>query len=311
MPAGFDIHLCRCDTMNLTRLFEALSLSIGRCNQLLDEASRLHSLVAETDGLSPEQKKVVMEFSDSCLRRSKSIFALLADGDVWSADVLLRTLVEGTAKFSYLFYKTEGRADRFDEYLRILPEIDEIRTSERAEQTLSLFPDRNQYSLIAHMILSPEELGRLEAKYPGKLKRSIEAKWTFIRLVAEVDSVHNPVVGPLQMFLHQYTGSSRIAHMDSVGIRAGAERERRGEARAALSNAAHASRIVTDCFSCAAIRLSYGLRNAKQDFALLENLVDRFESSVLPINLSIQELARKDADYHRDLLRKARSALNT
>lgn len=296
--------------MKTSDILSVLSLSISRCEVLLEEAAALHLLISRGGGLSIEQKEVVVQFSDVCLQRAKSIFNLLRAGDVWSADILLRTLVEGTAKFAYLFYKADGRDGRFDEYLRVLPEIEEIRTSERAEQTLMPFPDgRDRYSLIARMILAPDEITRLREKYPPKLKRSIERRWTLLGLVAEVDSVTNPVGGPLQMFLHQYTGSSRMAHMDSVTVRGRHEREARPPNRAKLGNAAHASRIVTDCFSCAAIRLSYGIRNVGEDIKPLESLVEKFETLVFPINFTIQELNMADIDRNAEMLKQARPAM--
>lgn len=158
-------------------------------------AKALHLLRELTFSLTPFYKPdvkiselnqfVTIQLFTNLYSTSECILILIKKYGIWEADILLRTLVEGSIKYIFLMSgELEGNSDIIKEYYFSIPEMQKISEHKKAKKALELF---RLYSDQKHpfevSFLSEKELKALEAKYPNKARREIEQRWGFGNLL--------------------------------------------------------------------------------------------------------------------------------
>ena len=167
-----------------------------------------------------EEQDVVVPLFTSLHSTSESILILLLNHGIYDADILLRTVMEGTVKYCYLMTGTKKeRNEKYLEYKIKLPEISRIfdhRKAVEAVEILQEFSDNNTKPFECD-ILSNDELSRLMTLYPKKLQLAIKKKWSYqslIRSLAENYSEYKAQLGTLST----YALTSHLCHYDWTGV---------------------------------------------------------------------------------------------
>ena len=120
---------------------------------------------------------------------------MLLENAVFEADILLRTLMEGTAKFCYLIKGTEEeREEKYIEYKIKLGEIDRLTDHQRALEAIAIL---EQYSTnntlpFRSQVLSEEEASELQQKYPAKIRNEIKQRWNYQNLLRALAANNDP-----------------------------------------------------------------------------------------------------------------------
>src|SRR5262249_16270161 len=83
---------------------------------LLRELLPLMSPVGQSEGGTREEGHTLGCILSANARSSESILLLVAYGQLWDAEVLLRSVVEGSLKFCYLLQDQATFKQRFQEY---------------------------------------------------------------------------------------------------------------------------------------------------------------------------------------------------
>jgi hypothetical protein len=192
---------------------------------------------------------------------------------LWEAEFVTRSLVEGTVKFGYVLDSRSTFTARCVEYVDTLPEISKLRWHRKAEEALVSFPDRNapEWRPLREIVLSEQELQRIQTIYPRELRRAVEGRWGFTAMLAEI-SRPGGAFGPVgASLLHSYSIASHLQHMTFEGVLMPLERDLRSESRRNSIHLAYAARLISDCFHCTFVRVGAILRFLdRPPYSLLE-----------------------------------------
>ncbi|MGA2247136.1 MAG: DUF5677 domain-containing protein [Verrucomicrobiota bacterium] len=195
------------------------------------------------------QRIVLWQLYASCHSTAESALLLVYYGRLWDADVLVRSVVEGTLKFVFLTLGTpKEREQKFEEFDTHFAAIGAIKKHSRIETLLSDLehPDEAQWRPFKEILLSKQEQAALQAKYPRKFRQELEQKWSFAEISACLVRSKAKGFEKLGKLMFNYGMSSHVAHQDIDGIGIVWERNNRDEHRRSAVELAHAGRLVGD-----------------------------------------------------------------
>ena len=191
---------------------------------------------------------VLRQLLISCQLSSESVLILVVNGKLWDAELVLRSVVEGTFKFVYLCLGSKSEIEaKFSEFSVDLPEINRIKRHKRLSNLLAAIPDpqSNRWKPFRDSLLSAEDLQSLEALYPRALRKAMESRWSFHSIASSfADAPFN--LEPFKHLFFQYGMGSHILHQDADGIAVLLERTQRSDERREAIEAAHGARQVSD-----------------------------------------------------------------
>ncbi|MCA0249009.1 MAG: DUF5677 domain-containing protein [Proteobacteria bacterium] len=200
-------------------------------------------------------------------RSSESTILLVAYGQLWDAEVTLRSVAEGTLKFCYLLQSKSTFKQRHREYSDCLWEISLLKDHRKAAELLKVIPNRDDstWRPIRDRLLDDAARDRISSAYDQSRRRSLEARWGFAGLLAELTRSGDPDFVRFAGFAHSYSLASHIQHADYVGISLPWDRESRSVEQRDTLQLAHAGRLISDVFTFLELRLKIGYRFVEAD----------------------------------------------
>ncbi|MBO0451336.1 DUF5677 domain-containing protein [Candidatus Enterococcus murrayae] len=211
---------------------------------------------------SDEWQDVTISLFTSLHTTGESILSLLYHGTgIWDADILLRTVMEGTIKYCFLISgNDEQRKLNYEEYKIHLTEIQKISDHNKAKRSISILKEfsTNSTKTIELSLLSRQELDNLNEKYPKEYQRKINRKWSYQYLLKDMASKNKEYESQLAS-LYAYSFSSHLIHYDWTGLSMRQqqisssyfEAEKNGEL-----NLGHAVRIISNLLVLYSYRVS-------------------------------------------------------
>lgn len=196
-----------------------------------------------------EYPVVLRRLLGSCHLSSESVLILISNNKLWDAETVLRSAIEGTAKFVYLCIGDEpSLKTKFNEYYNDLSEITRLKRSQRLKQFLATVSNSqsNEWEPFRDLVLSDEDVEDLETRYPRNARKQMEHRWSFHSIV---NSFHKSGINGLELFRHLFYGygqGSHILHQDSDGVNVLWERLERSEDRQKSVEVAHGAREISD-----------------------------------------------------------------
>lgn len=193
----------------------------------------------------------------SCHLSSESVLILVSNVKVWDAETVLRSVVEGTFKFVYLCLGTDSEIEKkITEYSEDLPEINRIKRHRRLSEFLTAVEDSesNQWKPFRDLLLSDEELQRLQANYPRTERKNLEHRWSFHSIASSFERSSIKELELLRHLFYQYGMGSHISHQDADGVAMICERNNRSDERRNAIELAHGAREVGDLSVMAFLR---------------------------------------------------------
>lgn len=180
---------------------------------------------------------------------SKSTLMLLAESNPWDADILLRTVIEGSAKLSYLLNcNVEKMNERAEEYWVIMPKSMEIRDSERAREVMSAVrdPEHIRWEPLQKLIMNSEEKEQLQKRYPKKWRKELHNKWSFSKILKSITTSGDQILENYTLLLHNYNLNCHLSHADGTGLMHQDNRNMLEVGRREVAELAHIARIIKD-----------------------------------------------------------------
>lgn len=235
-----------------------------------------------------EQDAAVNLFS-SLHSTSESILILLLNRAIYDADVLLRTVMEGTIKYCHLMVGTpEERHEKYIEYKKILTDIDLITDHQKALEAIRILKEFSSNSTIPFelMILPEEKLEELKNLYPARKRNEIKQRWSYqalLRSLAKTNVEYETLLGTLST----YSQTSHLCHYDWTGLSSRqAQIMDAGTENGELADIAHALRIMDNVLSMYLFRVIEYIRGNNfaskevsdlsiQAFSFLEDLSNK------------------------------------
>ncbi len=240
-------------------------------------------------GIAPFYKKeaninefnqiVLTELFTQLYSTGESILMLTSHGSIWEADILLRTLFEGTIKYIFMMQDClEKKSDLIEEYYRIVPDMQKISDHEKATEAINIFKSKGiekhpfQLSLLAE-----EELEKLKEKYSKNRIRELSQKWSYKNILRNLIEKDNKYEA-LATTLYTYSFSSHLIHYDGECLKQRAGALMNNDFRNDKSlDLAHLLRIISNVVSLGTLRVSEYVKVYHLDVVLYgKNLDDNF-----------------------------------
>lgn len=197
------------------------------------------------------------------------------------ADVLLRTLMEGTVRFCYLLNGTaEDRQKKYEEYRFALYDFERLSDHKKALETLEIFDEFSiQHSKVPFevSVLPDEILTEIESKYTKKQKGEIKGKWTYQALLRDL-AKHNEQYKAQLGTLSTYALTSHYAHFDWTGLSSRlAQLQSVAKGEDVHYDIVHCLRIISNILSFAMFRAleyiqAYGVKT-QQTFQVVDGIL--------------------------------------
>lgn len=242
--------------------FAFVSDYIFQANELINDL--FFSLVPLYKEENGDGQDVVVPLFTALHASSQNILVLLRiQTALHDADILLRTVMEGTIKYCYLMNGTEDeRREKHIEYKQVLTEIGQISDHFKAIEAVKILKEFSidNTSPFEVNILSDKEIQLLQAKYNSKLKTQMHGKWTYQSLLKELASKreeYKTLLGTVAT----YSLSSHFCHYDWIGVSSRAVQfESEYTERDAMYDIVHCYRILSNTLSFEMIRASEYMR---------------------------------------------------
>ena len=237
--------------ITLTKWAAACSHSIG---DLFDQTIATLNQVSRLQGA---HQLILRQLLISCQLSSESVLILVSNMKVWDAEIVLRSVIEGTFKFVYLCLGTDSEIDKkFSEYNQHLPEVNRIKRHKRLLEFLAVIedPESKEWKPFRDLLLSDQELQTLEAHYPRAKRKKLENQWSFHSILSSFERSSVKELRLLRHLFYQYGMGSHITHQDADGVAMISERINRGDERRNAIIRAHGAREVSDLSVMAFLR---------------------------------------------------------
>ena len=167
-----------------------------------------------------KNQDVVVPLFTSLHSTSESILILLLNQAIFDADVLLRTVMEGTIKYCYLMTGTaDEKNEKYIEYKVKLTDIDKILDHNKAVEAVDILKEfsKNSTKPFELSVLSDEELSGLTKKYPKKERDALKRKWSYQSLLRSLAHSYPEYEAQLGT-VSTYSLTSHFCHYDWTGL---------------------------------------------------------------------------------------------
>ena len=86
---------------------------VRECDHALVDVASLTRLLPDSDRWNDAQSFAIDALYTACLRTSGSALILVDSGRIWDADILMRSVTEGSLKITYMLSNPEVFDERF------------------------------------------------------------------------------------------------------------------------------------------------------------------------------------------------------
>jgi hypothetical protein len=254
------------------------------------ELMPLHAPLRELPG-EHRHKRAIMLLSTSCLRATESVLYLVEGMRLWDAELVMRSVVEGTAKFGYLLESPAMFTARCIEYRDALPSIAKLKWHAKAGEALNALAGTSLAGCRPYRELhfAEEELDAIRSAYPRETRNELERRWGFTALVEAVSKPGGAFGPTARALLHGYSVASHLQHMSYEGTDMPMERDTRPERRREAIELAHAAKLIGHCFHLTSLRVIAILRFLKRRPDALGEVHARHESLIVELKRANEE----------------------
>ncbi len=237
---------------------------------------------------STAELETISHLLTASARSSESAILLTAYGQVWDAEILVRSVFEGSLKFAYILQNTEKFGERHREYSFDHFQISLLKDHRKVKDLLAALPngDDSSWTPFRERLLQDEEATAIASEYPRSRRRALETRWGFAGVISDLAGSGDPLFRGMTALAEGYSRASHILHADTIGTHLPFEIEQRSAERREAIQLAHGVRLLSDVLSCLQIRLLVGYRFIGEDPAplreankLIEQLVAGFGSA--------------------------------
>lgn len=251
------------------------------------------------DGLDPLVRFVAAQLYIDCHLSSESVLLLVREKREWDADVIARSVMEGSLKLTYML---DGSAEevkaKADEYWNVLPLFRAIKHSERAKSFLDSLPNSNasEWQPFHDLLVEDAEVVELRARFSRQDRQALEEKWSFSGLCRTFARSENSERRNLAHLAHGYGMSSHLLHKDADGVGMVWDRYRRETLRQDAARLGHSARLVSDVCAFSQLRLFSLLRACGQPTQGIKSLEERYTDNLFS-ELKKAESQFMDVEY--------------
>lgn len=227
--------------------------------------------------------KCIEQLTFSINMTTDSLLFLIEHKQVWDATILLRSALDGSARFCYLL-SAKTRQDeelRLHEFCELLPRA-EMGGIEQPVTGMIKSPFYKGTDSFQDPVLDPIKAVVDQMKPQdgeGKLMRELKTRWDFFHLSKKLcKNDENPAwkdFAPL--FEYRYAMSNQLVHKTDTGCGQILERYRREPSYRSISDLAHSSTLLVSACFLTYVRLVTLLERENMDFKVLGSVLLKHE----------------------------------
>ncbi len=233
----------------------------------------------EFTGIDALVRFVSAQLYIDCHLSSESALILILNQKEWDADLITRSVLEGSIKLVYMLHgNAEQKLRKAHEFWDILPLFSSIRHSERLQRLLGALKDPEDPQWIPYhdLLLSENEVSEIRANYSAKERKKLEEDWSFAGISRWFASSPEPGLNNLAHLAHGYGMSSHLLHKDADGVGMVWERYGRDPEAQSAVKLGHSARVVSDICSFAELRLFSVLRASGQPTEPMSDIKQKY-----------------------------------
>ena len=199
--------------------------------------------------------EAAFELNYSCAVSTDSALLLLVDEHIWDADILARSIVEGTLKSLYLLSAdAEGMESRAAEFFETIPGCQAVSRLRKAHRLLEQVEDSNAadwYAVREVVEIDSDAASEMERASRAS-RQQVQERWSFGGLVEHMAGIKD--LQPMAVLGFKYAMQSHLVHKDADGTGWMYARSEKEPSLREAAQAAHGARIVHDLLDMAGIR---------------------------------------------------------
>lgn len=230
-------------------------------------------------GLDPLVRFVAAQLFIDCHLSSESVLLLVREQKEWDADLISRSVMEGSFKFTYMLDgSTEEIKAKVHEYWNLLPQFSTIKHSERAKRFLDEVPnpDSPEWKPFRDLVVDDSEISMIRVTYSRQERQVLEERWSFSGICKTFAAAENDGLRMLAHLVHGYGMSSHLLHKDADGIGMVWDRYQRDHERQTAVKLGHSARVVSDVSTFAKLRLFALMRACNAPTHSLSELEEKY-----------------------------------
>jgi hypothetical protein len=231
------------------------------------------------DGIDPYVRFVSAQLFIDCHLSSESSLILVKGAKEWDADIINRSVMEGTIKYVFLMSgETSDVRQKAVEYWEKLPNFSAIRHHDRARAFLEEIdnPGDSEWLPFKKLLLTQKQIDSLRSGTNKKDRNLLEQKWSFSHITKNFTQSESNGLRLLSHLAHGYGMSSHLIHKDGDGVGMVWERYGRNEQEQSAVKLAHCARVVSDICSFSKLRLLQLLRFCGKEADIIEDIEKRY-----------------------------------
>lgn len=126
---------------------------------LVREMLPLMAPVARYEAWSPSERSIVGMLLTASARSTESVLLLSAYGQLWDAEVVMRSVCEGSLKLAYMLQSRESFNERISEYSEDHFQLSLLKDDKKIREFLAVVenPDSPEWKPLRDRLLSEEE----------------------------------------------------------------------------------------------------------------------------------------------------------
>ncbi|WP_426111942.1 DUF5677 domain-containing protein [Pseudomonas sp. DSP3-2-2] len=229
---------------------------------LLRELLPLMTPVALYEQWTKEEQQTLGMLLTASARSSESTLLLASYGQLWDAEVTLRSVSEASLKFCYMLQHQDYFKSRHLEYSNDQFWAGVLKDEQKIRDLLKVLhnPNDPRWRPFTDRLVSEEEREKIKSKFEYKNQRALDSRWGFTGIIREFQRNDDPLLKNLIGLAHGYSVASHIQHADYQGISIPMDRDARSTERKAAVHSVHLARLISDTLQFFIIRLIGGYR---------------------------------------------------
>jgi hypothetical protein len=247
---------------------------------LIREFLPLMSPLAAHPHWTAEERLTLASVATACARTSESVLLLCAYGQLWDAEVLARSVFEGSLKLAYLLQDRKTFKERHEQYAEDLFQIGRLRDHQKAADLLGAVPDpqKAQWKPIRDMLLPNDEHASISTRFNAGRRRELDMIWGAAGLMRSLTHSGDKQFTGFTGLAHGYAIASHIQHADFIGTSLPMDRDTRSADRRDSIHLAHLARLISDTFAFFLMRLIASYRYVGHDSAPIRSAIEKIRS---------------------------------
>lgn len=249
---------------------------IGMC---FDQAKPL--LDKDSIAVNPYVRFVSTQLFINCHLTSESVLILIQEDKVWDADILIRSVAEGSFKYVYMLMGDEEEIiEKVKEYWDILPLFSDIKHSNIAKDVLEAVQDPvdPHWNPFRELIRDDNTVEQIRKNYSRTQRNKLNEKWSFAGISRYFSNSKDERLKHLANLVHGYGMSSHSLHKDAIGVGVVWERFQREPERQNAAKIGHSARVVSDVCAFAKLRLFFLLKLCKKELTSIGEIEKQYEA---------------------------------